>query len=115
MTGGTESMIQYELWSANNDETKDETDSELLSNIWEYNREDCFSLIDLVDWMRSEQIKNGFAYENLYEEEKSSVVEFITQEINSKYSIKKSNLVATLVGLMFIPSKRSQAFMVEIF
>ena len=26
VTGGTESMIQYELWSANNDETKDETD-----------------------------------------------------------------------------------------
>ena len=88
VTGGAESMIQYELWSANNDETKDETDSELLKNIWEYNREDCFSLIDLVDWMRSEQIKNGFAYENLYEEEKSSVVEFITQEINSKYSAK---------------------------
>ena len=35
-------MIQYELWSANNDETKDETDSELLKHLG-YNREVVFT------------------------------------------------------------------------
>ena len=89
VTGGAESMIQYELWATDKD-GKDEKDSKLLKNIWEYNREDCLSLIELVDWMRLEQVKNNYSYENLYEDENSSVVEFITQEITSKYTAKKN-------------------------
>ena len=40
-------MIQYELWATDKDgkEGKRQT----AKNIWEYNREDCLSLIELVD------------------------------------------------------------------
>ena len=58
---GNESTVQYENWMDSN-EGKDEKSSNILKEIWDYNREDCISLIDLCNFLRKQQEKHQISY-----------------------------------------------------
>ena len=89
--GGAESMIQYEIWIQTNELSQDESDSKVLKEIMEYNREDCFSLIDLTNWMRKEQNKNKLFYVSAAEEELKPTPIDIAYELKSQFSDKFSD------------------------
>ena len=48
VSSGQDSTVVYEVWSSERGETKDHTDSEYLKEIWDYNKDDCVSLISLA-------------------------------------------------------------------
>ena len=62
VSSGQDSTVVYEVWSSERGETKDHTDSEYLKEIWDYNKDDCVSLISLSDWLRVIQEKEGISY-----------------------------------------------------
>lgn len=66
---GQESTVQYEMW-LESDEGRDETSSSILKEIWDYNREDCISLIDLCDFLRTQQKENNIQYVSPISEER---------------------------------------------
>lgn len=51
---GQDSTVQYEAWSIKQD-GRDHKDSLILREIWDYNKEDCDSLIILATWLRNIQ------------------------------------------------------------
>ena len=59
---GQDSTVVYEVWSSERGETKDHTDSDSLKEIWDYNKDDCVSLISLSDWLRDIQQQEGVNY-----------------------------------------------------
>ena len=62
VSSGQDSTVVYEVWSSERGDTKDHTDSEYLKEIWDYNKDDCVSLISLSDWLRVIQEKEGISY-----------------------------------------------------
>ena len=54
---GQDSTVQYEAWTVKQ-EGQDHTSSSILKEIWDYNKEDCESLIILADWLRNIQHQN---------------------------------------------------------
>ena len=62
VSSGQDSTVVYEVWSSERGDTKDHTDSEYLKEIWDYNKDDCVSLIYLSDWLRVIQEKEGISY-----------------------------------------------------
>ena len=59
---GQDSTVVYEVWSAERGSTRDHTDSTKLKEIWDYNKDDCVSLITLSDWLRTIQGREGIDY-----------------------------------------------------
>ena len=59
---GLDSTVTYEVWSADRGDTQDHTNSDLLKEIWDYNRDDCVSLIRLADFLRDIQLENDISY-----------------------------------------------------
>ena len=51
VSSGQDSTVVYEVWSSER-RYKRSTDSEYLKEIWDYNKDDCVSLISLSDWLR---------------------------------------------------------------
>ena len=62
VTSGLDSTVVYEVWSAERGDSRDHTDSDALKEIWDYNKDDCVSLITLSDWLRVIQKDEGLAY-----------------------------------------------------
>jgi len=81
LTSGGDSIVVYEAWASNPGKTSTHEDSALLQEIWEYNRVDCTSMIDLVDWLRSIQKDASYNYIGLPELENSEEVTSFQQEI----------------------------------
>lgn len=75
VSSGQDSTVVYELWSSDRGDTKDHTDNEYLKEIWDYNKDDCVSLITLSEWLRVIQKDEGFKY--LFKESKEREVEQI--------------------------------------
>ena len=57
---GQDSTVQYEAWTIKQDGTDHES-SKILKEIWDYNKEDCESLIELTNWLRNIQEKKGIS------------------------------------------------------
>ena len=57
--------MTYEVWSADRGDTRDHTNSDLLKEIWDYNKDDCISLIRLSDFLREVQLEKGFTYSSV--------------------------------------------------
>lgn len=91
---GGESVVAYELWRENPD---GETwkDSEVLKSIRDYNRDDCDSTQELVDWLREKQAEYGIVYVG-----KTDVVaEEPSEEITEKIELRNRLLaLAEKVG-----------------
>ncbi len=62
VTSGLDSTVVYEVWSAERGDSRDHTDSDFLKEIWDYNKDDCISLITLSDWLRVIQKDEGLVY-----------------------------------------------------
>ena len=75
VSSGQDSTVVYELWSADRGDTKDHTDNKYLKEIWDYNKDDCVSLITLSEWLRVLQKGEGFNY--LFKESKEREIEQI--------------------------------------
>jgi len=54
---GQDSTVQYEAWTVKQD-GRDHENSSILKEIWDYNKEDCESLIILTTWLRNIQHQN---------------------------------------------------------
>ncbi len=75
VASGQESTVVYELWSAERGDTKDHLDSDYLKEIWDYNKDDCVSLIALSDWLRGIQKEENLRY--VFKPSKEREVELI--------------------------------------
>ena len=62
VTSGLDSTVAYEVWSADKQSSRDHTDSDMLKEIWDYNKDDCISLIKLSDFLREIQLKENIRY-----------------------------------------------------
>ncbi len=62
LSSGGDSIVVYEAWASDPKGTSNHNDSSLLNEIWKYNRVDCISLIELVDWLRVIQESVSFHY-----------------------------------------------------
>ena len=81
LASGGDSIVVYEAWASDPGKTSTHIDSALLKEIWEYNRVDCFSLIDLVDWLRGIQKDASYDFISLPELESVEEVTSFQQEI----------------------------------
>ena len=88
LTSGGDSIVVYEAWASDPAGTSTQDDSELLKEIWKYNRVDCISMIDLVDWLRAIQDETSHPYhilENIDREvEMSTLQQELAEMLNNK-------------------------------
>ena len=81
LASGGDSIVVYEAWAASPSKTATHEDSALLKEIWEYNRVDCISLIDLVDWLRDIQGSTSHEFIGMPETEPAEEVTSFQEEI----------------------------------
>ena len=81
LASGGDSIVVYEAWAASPGKTSTHEDSALLKEIWEYNRVDCISLIDLVDWLRDIQRSSSHEFIGMFETEPAEEVTSFQEEI----------------------------------
>ena len=81
LASGGDSIVVYEAWASDPGKTSTHHDSPLLKEIWEYNRVDCISLIDLVDWLRIIQKTASHDYTVIPETESLDQITTFQQEI----------------------------------
>ena len=81
LASGGDSIVVYEAWAASPGKTSTHEDSALLKEIWEYNRVDCISLIDLVDWLRDIQESSSHEFIGMSETEPTEEVTSFQEEI----------------------------------
>ncbi|QMT59466.1 helicase [Legionella sp. PC997] len=58
---GGDSVVVYEQWRENSDGENWQT-SKILNDIRDYNIDDCYSTLELVDWLRARQQEQGISY-----------------------------------------------------
>lgn len=68
---GQDSTVTYEVWT-HKQEGADHKTSTLLKEIWDYNKDDCLSLIDLAGWLRNIQQQQKIKYIAVAKEDKPS-------------------------------------------
>ena len=88
LASGGDSIVVYEAWAASPAKTSSHEDSALLKEIWEYNRVDCYSLIDLADWLRDIQSSHSMNYLGIINEESVEETSSFQEEI---MSIQRNN------------------------
>ena len=100
---GQDSTVVYEVWSSERGETKDHTDSDSLKEIWDYNKDDCVSLISLSDWLRDIQQKEGVNYffkvskeRKVEEVDASLLIDELVEGLASKDDKPHAKLLANL-------------------
>ena len=81
LASGGDSIVVYEAWAASPGKTSTHEDSALLKEIWEYNRVDCISLIDLVDWLRDIQGSSSHEFIDKPDTEPAEEVTSFQEEI----------------------------------
>ncbi|MDC0922484.1 TM0106 family RecB-like putative nuclease [Gammaproteobacteria bacterium] len=81
LASGGDSIVVYEAWASDPGKTSTHIDSALLKEIWEYNRVDCISLIDLVDWLRDIQKDTSYDFISIPELESVEEVPSFQQDI----------------------------------
>ena len=81
LASGGDSIVVYEAWTASPGKTSTHEDSALLREIWEYNRIDCISLIDLVNWLRDIQGSSSHEFIGMPETEPAEEVTSFQDEI----------------------------------
>ena len=81
LASGGDSIVVYEAWAASPGKTSTHEDSALLKEIWEYNRVDCISLIDLVDWLRDIQGSSSHEFIGMPETESAEEVTSFQEEV----------------------------------
>ena len=82
-TGG-DSVVVYEKWRelhAKGEEGDTWQSSEILSDIRDYNIDDCNSTQELVDWLRDQQKQNGLVFVGKQDKNEQVLAEEITEKI----------------------------------
>lgn len=87
---GQDSTVQYEAWTIQQD-GHDHVTSKTLKEIWDYNKEDCESLIVLTDWLRNIQQENNIPPIAHKEEENTKEPEDIEKLLNELLSQLKDD------------------------
>ena len=104
VSSGLDSTVTYEVWSADRGDTRDHTNSDLLKEIWDYNKDDCISLIRLSDFLREVQLEKGFTYSSVSatetgtEEEKdtSETIKELIDNLQNKENKPHAKILANL-------------------
>ena len=103
VTSGLDSTVTYEVWSADKGDSRNHTDSELLKEIWDYNKDDCISLIHLADFLREIQSENRINYifrsSSEREAEKLAASERIEELVNSLHGQERKPHARILANL----------------
>ena len=103
VSGGQDSIVVYESWSADRGDTKDHTDSDLLKDIWDYNKDDCVSLIHLANFLRDIQRENDISYSSQLSSERevkktevSDRIEELVRNLEQKEKKPHAKILANL-------------------
>ncbi len=83
---GGDSVVVYEQWRENPDGTSWQT-SRILSDIRDYNIDDCDSTQELVEWLRGQQSLHGICYIGKTEVEQKEIPEEITARIQLREAL----------------------------
>lgn len=84
-TGG-DSVVVYDNWRQNPDGADWQT-SKILSDIRNYNIDDCNSTQELVDWLRERQAENGIAYQGKTDITEPEISEVVSARIKLRDSL----------------------------
>ena len=109
VSSGQDSTVVYEVWSAERGDTKDHTDSEYLKEIWDYNKEDCESLIILATWLRNIQHQNNISPQSQVFEDRTKEqedIEKLMEELLSNLKDGKNKPHSKLLANLSLYHKR---------
>jgi predicted RecB family nuclease len=84
---GGDSVVVYEQWReafAEGRETDDWNTCKILSDIRDYNIDDCNSTQELTDWLRNQQAEHQIAYVGIHKEEEPK----ISDEANARTNLR---------------------------
>ncbi len=83
VSSGSDSIVQYAEWIASG-QSKDPSKSSILSDIRKYNKDDCDSTAELVDWLRKIAKENNIEAGNKEEEEDGVVEVELSEEVKER-------------------------------
>lgn len=105
---GQDSTVQYEAWSIQQD-GRDHKNSSILKEIWDYNKEDCDSLIILATWLRNIQHQHNFnPVPKIFDDniKESEDIEVILEELLSNLKDSKNKPFGKLLANLSLYHKR---------
>lgn len=105
---GQDSTVQYEAWTVKQD-GKDHESSPILKEIWDYNKEDCESLIILATWLRNIQHENNISPISKINEDRTQEpedIEKLMDELLSNITDSKNKPHARLLANLCLYHKR---------
>jgi uncharacterized protein len=65
VANGGDSIVAYDTYKTLSTQGEDQEAQAILNDILAYNKEDCDSTQELVDWLRQQQTKNNISYQKL--------------------------------------------------
>ena len=105
---GQDSTVQYEAWIVKQ-EGRDHDTSSILKEIWDYNKEDCESLIILATWLRNIQHQNNISPQSQVFEDRTKEqedIEKLMEELLSNLKDGKNKPHSKLLANLSLYHKR---------